>query len=264
VIYTSALEMPGRRYGLKQVMRSELAKIATLRSTFWTLLVTVVGTIGVTVLATQSAGHHSHQWYQGFDPTNQAMTGLALGTLAIGVFGVLSITGEYGSGTIRSSLSAAPRRPLLLGAKILVVGAAALAVGEVLTFASFWIGQAVLSAGGAPTAALDQPGVLRAVALSGAFLALLGLLGLGLGAVIRHTAGAMAAFVGLTFLLPLLIQRLPGDPSRYTPVGILANSVSAVTPQGNHVSVPVGFLLMVLYSAVVLGLGAVLIARRDA
>ena len=74
----------------------------------------------------------------------------------------------------------------------------------------------------------------------------------------------MAAFVGITFLLPLLVQRMPGDPSRYTPVGILANSVSAVVPQGNHVSAPVGFLLMVLYSAAVLGLGAVLIARRDA
>ena len=112
--------------------------------------------------------------------------------------------------------------------------------------------------------AVPRPGVLRAVTLSGAFLALLGLVGLGLGVIIRHTAGAIGAYVGLTFLLPLLIQRLPGDPSRYTPVGILANSVSAVTPQGNHVSVPVGFLLMVLYSAVVLGLGAVLIARRDA
>jgi ABC-2 type transport system permease protein len=264
VTYTDALEMPGRRYGLKQVMGAELTKITTLRSTFWTLLVTVVGTIGVTVLATHGVGHHDPQWFQGFDPTNQAMTGLALGTLAIGVFGVLSVTGEYGTGTIRSSLAAAPRRPLFLGGKVLVVGATALAVGEVLTFASFFVGQAVLSSIGAPTAALDRTGVLRAVVLSGAFLALLGLLGLGLGVIIRHTAGAMAAFVGITFLLPLLIQRMPGDPSRFTPVGILANSVSAVVPEGNHVSAPVGFLLMVLYSAVILALGAVLIARRDA
>jgi hypothetical protein len=264
VTYISALEMPGRRYGLKQVMRSELIKIATLRSTVWTLLVTVVGTIAVTILATHGVGHHNPGWFQGFDPTNQAMTGLALGTLAIGVFGVLSVTGEYGTGTIRSSLAAAPRRPLLLGGKVLVVGAIALAVGEVLTFASFWVGQAVLSSIGAPTAALDQAGVLRAVVLSGAFLALLGLLGLGLGVIIRHTAGAMAAFVGITFLLPVLLQHISGDPSRYTPVGILANSVSAVVPQGNHVSAPIGFALMVLYSAVILGLGAVLISRRDA
>jgi ABC-2 type transport system permease protein len=264
VTYVTSLEMPTGRYGLRNVVRSELTKIASLRSTIWTLLVTAVGTLAVTILATNSVSHHNHAWYQGFDPTNQALTGLALGTLAIGVFGVLAVSGEYGTGTIRSSLSAAPRRPLLLLGKALVVGGIALAVGEVLVFASFWIGQAVLSAGGAPTATLSQAGVLRAVALSGAFLSLLGLMGLGLGVIIRHTAGAMAAFVGITFLLPVLLQRIPGTPSRYTPVGILANSVSAVMPQSNQLSAPTGFLLMILYCTVILGLGAVLIARRDA
>jgi hypothetical protein len=256
--------MPARRYGLRQVMRAEVTKMRSLRSTLWTLLVTAVGTLAVTVLSTESVRHHGRGFYQGFDPTNQALSGLALGTLAIGVFGVLSITGEYGTGTIRSSLAAAPRRRLLLIGKVLVVGTVALVVGEVLIFASFWIGQAVLASGGAPTAHLGQPGVLRAVVLSGAFLALLGLLGLGLGVIIRHTAGAMAAFVGITFLLPLLLQRIPGTPSRYTPIGILANSVSAVVPQSGQVSAPVGFLLMVVYCSVVLGLAAALIARRDA
>ena len=129
------------------------------------------------------------------------------------MFGVLAATGEYGTGTIRSSLAATPRRPLFLVGKVVVVGAIALAVGEVLTFASFWIGQAVLSGGGVPSATLGQPGVLRAVVLSGAFLALLGLLGLGLGVIIRHTAGAMAAYVGITFLIPLLHPNLPGTRS---------------------------------------------------
>jgi len=262
--YTSAWEMPTGRYGLRQVLRSELTKVATLRSTFWTLIVTAVGTVGVTILTTASQPHRGHAFYQGFDPTNAALTGLALGTLAIGVFGVLAATGEYGTGTIRSSLTAAPRRRLLLLGKVSVVGAVALAVSEVIAFASFWIGQAVLSAGGVPSATIGQPGVLRAVALSGAFLALLGLLALGLGVIIRHTAGAMAAYVGITFLLPLLLQRVPGMPSRFTPVGILANSVSAVVPQSGQVSAPVGFLLMILYCVFVLGVAAALIARRDA
>jgi hypothetical protein len=264
VTYRNPLAIPAHRYGLRQVMRAELTKMRSLRSTLWTLLVTAVGTLAVTILSTQSMGHHGRGFYQGFDPTNQALTGLALGTLAIGVFGVLSVTGEYGTGTIRSSLAAAPRRPLLLIGKVLVVGAVALVVGEVLMFASFWVGQAVLSSVGAPTASLGQPGVLRAVSLSGAFLALLGLLGLGLGVIIRHTAGAVAAFVGITFLLPVLLQRIPGTPSRYTPIGILANSVSAVVPQWHQVSAPVGFVLMVLYCSVVLGLAAALFARRDA
>jgi len=260
VTYISAVEVPGGRYGIRQVVRSELAKMASLRSTFWTLLVTTVGTVGVTILTTANVQHG----FEDFDPTNSALTGLALATLAIGVFGVLAATGEYGTGTIRASLAAAPRRRLFLVGKVLVVGSIALVVGELLTFASFWIGQAVLSTRGIPSATLGQPGVLRAVALSGAFLALLGLLALGLGVVIRHTAGAMAAYVGITFLLPLLIQHLPGNPVRYTPVGMLANSVSAVLPQSGQVSAPVGLLLMALYTTAVLGLAAVLIARRDA
>ena len=199
--------------------------------------------------------------YQGFDPTNQALTGLALGTLAIGVFGVLSATGEYGTGTIRSSLSAIPRRPLLLLGKVVVVGAAVLWPWARCS-PSPPSGSARPSwpAVAPPSTTLGQPGVLRAVVLSGACLALLGLLGLGLGVIIRHTAGAIAAYVGVTFLLPVLVQHLPGTPSRFTPVGILANSVSAVVPQSGQVSAPVGFLLMVLYSAVVLGLAAAFIA----
>jgi ABC-2 type transport system permease protein len=261
--YISSLEMPESRYGLGQVVRSELTKLTTLRSTFWTLLVTSVGTLAVTFLSTDSVGHHSARWYKGFDPTSQSMSGLALGALAIGVFGILSITGEYGSGTIRSSLAAAPRRPLLLMGKALVVGTVALVLGEILIFAAFGLGQVTLAGQGAPTAALYQPGVLRAAVLSGAFLALLGLLGVGLGVIIRHTAGALAAYVGVTFLLPVLIQKIPGHPVRFTPLGV-ANSLTDVIPQGNQLTAPVGFLLIVLYCVIFLALGAALIARRDA
>lgn len=258
------LDEPDRGYGLIHVLRSEVTKLTSLRSTWWTLLVTVVGTLGVTVLATTSARHHSRGWYQGFDPTNQSLTGLALATLAIGVLGVLAVTGEYGTGTIRSSLAAVPQRRLLLVGKAVVVGTTVLVVGEILTFACFWVGQAILSAGGAPSASLGNAGVLRAVVLSGAFLSLLGLLGMGLGVIIRNTAGAMAAFVGITFLLPLLIQRLPGSPARFAPESILANSVASVLHQPNQLPAPVGFLTMALYSAVILGIGAALFARRDA
>jgi ABC-2 type transport system permease protein len=259
-----SLEVPAGRYGIKQVVRAEFTKIASLRSTMWTLVVTVAGTLGVTILSANSAAHHNPAWYQGFDPTNQALTGLALATLAVGVLGVMSATGEYGTGTVRSSLAATPRRPLFLAGTVVVVGAVALVIGEMLTFAAFWVGQALLSAGGAPSATLAQPGVLGAVTLSGAFVALLGLFGLGLGVIIRHTAGAIGAYVGFTFLLPLLLQRLPGNPSQFTPVGILANSVSDVVHQSDQVSAPVGLLLMALYSAVALGIGAALIVRRDA
>jgi ABC-2 type transport system permease protein len=253
----------GSAYGLRQSVRAEVTKLASVRSTTWTLLATVVGTLAVTVLATKGLHHHGR--LGSFDPTNQSLSGIALGQLTIGVLGVLMITGEYGSGTIRSSLAATPRRPLLLGAKTLVIGAIALVLGEVLTFACFFLGQSMLS-GNAPVATIGQPGVVRALLLTGAYLALLGMFGLGLGVIIRHSAGAIAAFVGATLLLPVLLQPLAahGNPGRFTPEAILANSVAAVVHQPGQLSPGVGFLLMVGYCVAALGLGALLLTRRDA
>jgi ABC-2 type transport system permease protein len=252
------------RAGLPQTMRAEWTKLVSLRSTKWTLLITAVGTFLVTFLAAHGAAHHSRAWYQGFDPTNQSLAGLVIGSLALGVLGVLAVTGEYGTGTIRSSLAAMPRRGVLLSAKVLVVGLCTLVAGEVLSFVSFFEGQAVLRGGDAPTASLGQPGVLRAVALSGAFLALFALLGLGIGTVIRHTAGAIAVFAGVTFLVPILFNSISHDIARFAPELIFANSVAAVVQQSNSVSVTIGVVLMLAYCAVALGLGALLLNRRDA
>jgi len=251
------------RAGLRQTMRAEWTKLVSLRSTRWTLVITAVGTFLVTYLATHGALHHSKSWYQGFDPTNQSLAGLAIGSLALGVLGILAISGEYGSGTIRSSLGAMPRRSVLLSAKVLVVGLGTLVIGEVLSFVSFFEGQAVLR-GGAPTASLGQPGVLRAVALSGVFLALFALLGLGIGTVIRHTAGAIAAFAGITFLVPILFNSISHGVARLAPELIFANSIAAVDRQGNAVSVTIGVVLMLAYCATALGLGTLLLDRRDA
>jgi ABC-2 type transport system permease protein len=251
------------RAGLRQAMRAEWTKLVSLRSTRWTLLVTAVGTALVTFLSTHSALGHPRGWYQGFDPTNQSLAGLALASLTMGVLGVLVISGEYGTGTIRSSLAAVPRRGVLLTAKVAVVGLCTLVIGQVLAFASFFEGQAVLS-GGAPTAALGQPGVLRAVMLSGAFLALFALLGLGIGTIVRHTAGAIAVFVGFTMLAPVLLHTLSESISRYAPEIIFANSAAAVIPQGDSFSATIGTVLMLAYCAATLGLGALVLVRRDA
>jgi len=251
------------RAGLRQTMRAEWTKLLSLRSTQWTLAITAVGTLLVTFLAAHGALHHSSSWYQGFDPTNQSLAGLAIGSLALGVLGILAMSGEYGSGTIRSSLGAMPRRGVLLSAKILVVGLGTLLIGEVLSFVSFFEGQAVLR-GGAPTAALGQPGVLRAVALSGVFLALFALLGLGIGTVIRHTAGAVAVFAGVTFLVPILFNSISHGIARFAPELIFANSIAAVERQSNAVSVTIGVVLMLAYCAAALGLGGLLLNRRDA
>ena len=251
------------RAGLRQAMQAEWTKLVSLRSTRWTLFVTAIGTLLVTYLATHNSLHHPRASYQGFDPTNQSLAGLAVASLAIGVLGVLAMSGEYGTGTIRSSLGAMPRRGVLLTAKVVVVGVSTLVVGEALSFLAFFEGQAVLS-GGAPTATLGEPGVLRAVALSGAFLALFALLGLGLGTVMRHTAGAIAVFAGFTLLAPILLHSISEGISRYAPELIFANSVATVVRQDNALSVTIGVLVMLTYCVVAIGLGAIVLNRRDA
>jgi ABC-2 type transport system permease protein len=251
------------RAGLRQTLRAEWTKLVSLRSTRWTLLITVVGALLVTFLSTHGALHHSRGWYDGFDPTNQSLAGLAIGSLTLGILGVLAMSGEYGSGTIRSSLAAMPRRGVLLTAKVVLVGLGTLVIGEALSFIVFFEGQAVLS-GGAPTASLGQPGVIRAVALSGAFLALFALLGLGIGTVIRHTAGAIAVFAGCTLLASILLSSISPGVARFAPELIFANSVAAVVPHGNSLSVTLGVVLMLAYCAGALGLGALLLNRRDA
>jgi ABC-2 type transport system permease protein len=262
---TIALTTTERRghAGLTHTIRAEWTKLMSLRSTKWTLAVAALGTLLVTYLGTRSSLHRPPAWYGGFDPTNQSLAGLFVASLAVGVLGALAVTGEYSTGTIRSSLAAMPRRDVLLAAKVIVVGAVTLVVGEVLAFAAFFEGQAILSTG-APTASLTQPGVLRAVVLSGAFLALLALFALGIGTAVRHTAGAIAGFAGLTVLTVLILERISQRAGEFAPDQIFANSVAAVVPQGHELSATIGFLMMCVYTVIALGVGAAVLLRRDA
>ncbi len=259
-----SLDNPPKRYGMAQAMRSEFTKLRTLRSTKITIAALIVGSLLITWLGNRT------QMVRGpgavnFDSTNQALSGLALGSLIIGVLGALAASAEYGSGTIRSSLSATPRRPLFLAAKVSVVGLLGLVLSEVMAFACFFVGMATLH-GHAPTATLSQHGVLEAVVLSGAFLGLLAVFGLCLGIIIRHTAGAISAFVGVTFLMAVVLQPLHahGDPGRFAPEQMLANSVATVQHQQGQFSPTTAFLWMVVYAAVALVIAGLALAHRDA
>ena len=201
---------PPGHYRLKNVVRSEVVKILTLRSTALTLGITVAAALLVTGLVSNAALGHSAGWYLGFDPTQTSLTGLIVAGLTGGVFGALIITGEYSSGTIRASLAATPRRPILLTAKIGVTAAAVVVFCEILSFVSFFLGQAILSGQPTPSASelqqsgqgpipigpggtsllshlsthasLASPGAFRAVWMTGLFIALLALMSFGLRA----------------------------------------------------------------------------------
>ncbi len=259
-------------YRFRDVVRMEWIKLRSLRSTAWVLLITVLGAVAIAVLADGAvkwSGMGPDQRAH-FDPTNNALAGIIPGILAIGVLGVLTMSSEYSSGMVRATLAAVPNRSMVLAAKAVVFGGAALVVGEVATFAAFLAGQAALPSP-APPDTLGQPGVLRAVVLSGAFLALNGLVGLGVATAVRHTAGAVATFVCGLFVLPMVVTMIGQEAvinsfGRYVPIFIAANSLSAVKPMAgaDFLGPWIGFGVVCLYAAAALAVGGVLLARRDA
>jgi hypothetical protein len=265
-VITRRAERGGYRF--TDVARMEWVKLRTLRSTGWITLILAAGMLGlaVLVLSQEHYAHLSAADRASFDPTEQGFVGLALGQLLMALLGALTITSEFSSGMIRATLAAAPRRPMVLAAKAAVLGVAGLAVGEVLAFGAFLAGQAVL-ASPAPRATLAQPGVLRAVLMAGAYLCLLGLIGLGIGAIIRHTAGAIAAAVGVVFVLPVIFLVFPAGPQhgveKFLPEIIAENSLTAVKHVSPSLPPWAGLGVLALYAAVTLAAGGWLLARRD-
>jgi ABC-2 type transport system permease protein len=256
-------------YRVRNVAKSEIGKILSLRSTAITLGLTFIACLLVTGLVTRAALHHGPEYYRlGFDATQDSLIGMITVALTGGVFGALLITSEYASGTIRTTLAAIPRRPLLVATKIGVTALLTLVFCEVLSFVSFFLGQAILSGGGAPSATLASPGALRAVAMTGLYISLLALMSFGFGLIFRSTAAAIAAFVGVVFVLPLVMHGISESSIRFLPTNTLTNSIMSTVNQGTTgpstpVSPVVGLALMVLYAAVVLAIGAALFVRRD-
>jgi ABC-2 type transport system permease protein len=268
---TETRALPPGRYGLSGLLRSEWTKLRTVRSTMWTLGVTVVVGIGISALACAETRAHWSTMGPGqrvsFDPTSTSLTALLFCQLAIGVLGVLVMSAEYGTGTIRATFAAAPRRPQVLAAKVIVFGVVTLVVAELVAFASFFVGQALLTAP-ATHASLSTPGALRAVVGTGLYLGVIGLFALGLATIIRHTAGAISAFVGLLLVLPIIIEALPSslqfDIRRFLPLQIGGVMMSVNTQNGHSFGPWAGFLVLCVYAAALLVIGGVLLVRRDA
>jgi len=158
-----------------------------------------------------------------------------------------------------------------LAAKAVVFGVMALVVTEAVSFTAFFVGQSILS-GSTPTATLSQHEVLRAVIGGGLFLTVLGLVALGLAAIIRHTAGTITTFVGILLILPLVVSAFPariGHPiGRYLPATI-GSAMTSTTSEGAHDQfLPAfpfwhGFVILCAYAVGTLVIGGVLMVRRD-
>jgi ABC-2 type transport system permease protein len=266
---------PGR-YGPIELVKAEWTKLRTVRSTTRTLAVTIVAVIGIGAIATAvTAAHWKSGGFVGqvgFDPTQRSLAGLFLGQIAIGVLGVIAITAEYSTGTIRATLAATPSRPLVLACKAAVYGFVALVTSEIITFAAFLLGQQLLK-GSAPYATLGEPGVLRAVVGAGLVLTVMGLFALGLGTIIRHTAGAISAYVAILLVVPLILQAFPTSVQhallKYMPLLIAEHMATTVGNSADFGDAPlftqwVGFGILCGYTAFLLIVGGFLFSRRDA
>jgi hypothetical protein len=258
----------GWHRGFHNVVRSEFAKFFTIRSTFWMLAAAIVFNIGLAaVLAVFVPGALSAKDMAAIDPTRLSLGGIHLSQVAFGVLGVLIITGEYGTGAIRTTFAAIPQRRKVLAAKAIVFATTTLVLGIASSFAAFLVFQAFLSDDGLRTTLAD-PEVLRAVFGGGLYVTVLGLLGLGLGAIIRSSAGAIAALLGLLFVPPLLTGLLPAtwqaNIRPYVPMEAGSQIFIVVNHEPNSLDPWTGFALFALYAAIALTIGFILIRRRDA
>jgi ABC-2 type transport system permease protein len=257
------------RAGFADALRSEFTKIRSTRSTYWTLLALIVVCIGIGALA--SAGTASHPngiSAASFDATQQSLAGLYVGQLVIAVLGALTITSEYSTGMIRTSLAVQPRRGVVFAAKAVVFAVVTLITGLIASFGSFFAGQAILS-GAHLSATLGQPNVLRAVIGGALFLTACGMLAYGLGAVMRHTAAAISAAIGLLFVLTVLVQFLPrswqDSVDKWMPA--LAGSqvwTTKVSPGAHQFPAWGGFGVLAGWAAVAIIAGLVMFRTRDA
>jgi len=258
---------PNGRYGTVDLVRSEWTKLRTVRSTLWALGATIVIGIGISALATAEVRAHLATTGP-FDPTRLSLTGTFFCQLVIGVLGVLVMSGEYSTGTIRATFAAAPRRPLVLVAKVVVFGSVVLVISEVVAFVSFLLGQALLTAP-APHASLSTPGALTAIVGTGLYLCVIGLFALALATLVRHTAGAISAFVFLLLVLPLILEALPTSMqnavNRYE-LPVIGSRILNATNHGGALTFSpwAGFGVLCGYTLTLLLVGGVLLVRRDA
>jgi hypothetical protein len=258
------------RSGFSGALHSEWTKIRSLRSTVWTLIATAAVTIGLSVLfAWGATSHFKSRGFvpPDFDAVQASMFGLVFGQLVITVLGAMTITGEYGTGMIRTSLTAQPRRYVTILSKLAVFTAVTLVTGLICTFVSFFIGQHFFAEINR-SASLSDHDVLRAVIGGALFLTVAGLLAFGLGAILRHTAGAITAAVGILFISMIMYQFLPEDwaieVQRWIPF-FDGTGIWQTGPADPHLWGPwTGFAVFVGYALIALIGGVASFRTRDA
>jgi hypothetical protein len=267
------------------IIHSEGIKLRSLRSTWWSLGLTVVFMVGLGWLFCAVRAHQFHQDAKHFisggggpnggvqfsnlvipDAASISLHGLMLAQLVIGVLGVLIVTGEYSSRMVLATFGAVPHRLPVLVAKGLVFAVVTGVLCEIASVAAFTLGQWALRSTH-QQATWSSTGAARAVFGAGLYLVLIGLLGIGLGFMLRNTAAAISTLMGLLLVLPILVSVLPSpyntNISKFLP--LLAGTQIITTPfrDPSMLAPWAGLGVMALWSAAALALGAVVLRSRD-
>ncbi|SNT24575.1 ABC-2 family transporter protein [Streptosporangium subroseum] len=254
---------------IADTVRSEWTKFRSIPSNVPVLLVTVAVMVGAGALTAGGASKGYQAAGAAFDATYISMYGgFLFAQISVGSLGVLVVTSEYATGMIRTSLTVVPRRGRLLAAKVWTFGVIALVMGEVAAFGSFLLGQTVIGAAGAPAAELGHPGVLRAVVGMGLIWALVGLIGVALGCLLRDTMAATTVVVAVNFIIPIIGPRLMpaavGDwVTTYWPISA-GLQVTTTVHQAGRLAPWTGLGLMAAFTAVLLMVAFVVFRSRDA
>ena len=248
------------------LLRSELLKLRSLPSTYIAVAAAVGIGLGVGTLVMASTAHHwlelAPQDRAAFDPVADAFFGFQFAELAFGALGVLVITSEYGSGTMQPTLVASPRRLMVYAAKVATLVLVVLPICVASSFAAFLLGQHAVAARHLDVA-LSDPHVLRAVVGAGLYMVVVTLVGFGLGALIRHTAGALTVMFALVFLAwpaARAVESVSYLPDRWLLVNAADALVSIHPPSGPDIprtpSLSMACLELATYVVVLLGAGA--------
>ena len=301
----TALAPATGRAGLAGTIRSEFTKLRSVRSTYWTIAALFVVSVGVAAIAGFAIANSIHNQPQnkaGMDAAQASLIAFfEFGQLIIAVLGALTITSEYSTGMIRTSLTAMPRRGTVFAAKLIAFTTITLIVSLVTSFVAFFVGQAAMSGSGVsaslfhsitiPQNAIMSPGpqgpngpphvsfsgtivispgtVLTAIIGSALFVTVVALIAFGLGLIVRHTAGAITSAIGLMFVLPIIIAILP-DTWRWDIMRFFPDA------SGRVLSVTIGqhnphlwsawpqFGVTLVYAVVLLAVGGYLFRKRDA
>jgi hypothetical protein len=263
------LETTGR-LAFHRVLLSEWTKLRSVRSTLWSLgagfLLTIAFPIVFSIVTRTHWGSMSPGDRADRHPLDIALAGVNVAQLAVAVLGVLLVTAEYSTGSIRSTFTAVPKRLPVLWAKLIDFAVVSFALILPAVLISFFASQAILDSIPQLHMSFSQPGVARAVVCGAVYVMMVGIFALAIGAIVRNTAGGIATFAAIFFVLPPLMFTLPQSwnnaISQYLP-SEAGRQIFALQHASHTLTPLAGGLVLAGYCAAAIVIAAVLLVRRD-